>query len=67
MTYLRRSRRDRGEDAGVIESLKLVLAGTGSGLAPAVFARMYLTHFDRDCAAMNAAYQSYFAPGRLPA
>jgi 2-iminobutanoate/2-iminopropanoate deaminase len=32
-----------------------------------VFARVYLTHFERDYAAMNTVYQSYFAPGRLPA
>ena len=31
------------------------------------FSRVYLTHFERDYAAMNAVYQSYFAPGRLPA
>jgi 2-iminobutanoate/2-iminopropanoate deaminase len=28
---------------------------------------VYLTHFERDYAAMNRVYQSYFAPGRLPA
>ena len=32
-----------------------------------VFARVYLTNFERDYAAMNAVYQSCFAPGRLPA
>ena len=51
----------------VIENLKRVLAGSGSGLDRVVFARVYLTHFERDYAAMNAVYQSYFAPGRLPA
>jgi 2-iminobutanoate/2-iminopropanoate deaminase len=51
----------------VIENLKLVLAGVGSGLDRVAFARVYLVHFDRDYAAMNAVYQSYFAPGRLPA
>src|SRR5947209_5696766 len=51
----------------VIDNLKLVLAGAGSSLEQVVFARAYLTHFDRDYAAMNAIYQSYFAPGRLPA
>jgi 2-iminobutanoate/2-iminopropanoate deaminase len=30
-------------------------------------ARVYLRHFDDDYAAMNAAYASHFAPGRLPA
>jgi 2-iminobutanoate/2-iminopropanoate deaminase len=51
----------------VIENLKIVLAGCGCGLDQVVFARVYLTHFERDYAAMNAIYQSYFAPGRLPA
>jgi 2-iminobutanoate/2-iminopropanoate deaminase len=51
----------------VVENLKLVLAGVGSGLDRVVFARVYLTKFERDYAAMNTVYQSYFAPGRLPA
>jgi reactive intermediate/imine deaminase len=51
----------------VIENLKRVLAGSGSGLDRVAFARVYLTHFERDYAAMNAVYQSYFAPGHLPA
>ena len=51
----------------VIENLKLVLGGAGSGLDQVMFARVYLTNFERDYAAMNAVYQTYFAPGRLPA
>ena len=51
----------------VIDNLKLVLAGAGSGLDQVVFARVYLTNFERDYTAMNAVYQSYFAPGRRPA
>ena len=51
----------------VIDNLKLVLAGAGSGLDQVVFARVYLTNFERDYAAMNAVYQSHFAPGRRPA
>ena len=51
----------------VIENLKIVLAGCGSGLDQVVFARIYLTHFERDYAAMNAVYHSYFASGQLPA
>jgi 2-iminobutanoate/2-iminopropanoate deaminase len=51
----------------VIGNLQRVLAGAGSALEEVVFARVYLTHFERDYAAMNAVYQSYFAPGKLPA
>jgi 2-iminobutanoate/2-iminopropanoate deaminase len=51
----------------VIENLRRVLAGIDSGLDQVVFARVYLTHFERDYAAMNAVYQSYFASGHLPA
>ena len=51
----------------VVDNLKLVLAGAGSGLEEVVFARVYLTDFERDYAAMNAVYQSYFGPGQLPA
>ena len=51
----------------VMENLKLVLAGAGGALGRVVFARVYLTQFERDYAAMNAVYQSYFAAGRLPA
>jgi 2-iminobutanoate/2-iminopropanoate deaminase len=51
----------------VIENLRLVLEGAGSALDRIVFARVYLTQFERDYAAMNAVYQTYFAPGRLPA
>jgi reactive intermediate/imine deaminase len=51
----------------VMENLKLVLAGAGSGLGRVVFARVYLTRFERDYAAMNAVYRGYFAAGRLPA
>jgi reactive intermediate/imine deaminase len=51
----------------VVENLKLVLAGAGSALDRVVFARVYLTHFERDYAAMNAIWRSYFAEGKLPA
>lgn len=51
----------------VLDNLKRVLGGAGSALDRVVFARVYLTHFERDYAAMNAVYQSYFAAGRLPA
>jgi 2-iminobutanoate/2-iminopropanoate deaminase len=51
----------------VMENLKIVLGGIGLGLEHVLQARIYLTHFDRDYAAMNATYQGYFQPGRLPA
>jgi 2-iminobutanoate/2-iminopropanoate deaminase len=51
----------------VIENLTIVLTGAGSALDQIVFARVYLTHFERDYAAMNAVWRSYFAEGRLPA
>jgi 2-iminobutanoate/2-iminopropanoate deaminase len=51
----------------VVGNLQRVLAGAGSALDEVVFARVYLTHFERDYAAMNAVHQSYFAPGKLPA
>jgi len=51
----------------VMENLKIVLDGLGLGLEHVVVARIYLTEFKRDYAAMNAVYKSYFAPGRLPA
>lgn len=51
----------------VLDNLKLVLAGTGSGLQDVVFARVYLTRFERDYQVMNAIYRSYFPAGKLPA
>ena len=51
----------------VMDNLGLVLAGLGLGFAHVVQARAYLTHFERDYAAMNAAYRAYFEPGKLPA
>lgn len=51
----------------VVENLKLVLAGAGSTLDDVVFARVYLMHFERDYAAMNAVWRSCFSEGKLPA
>jgi 2-iminobutanoate/2-iminopropanoate deaminase len=50
----------------VMRNLQAVLAGAGATLARAVMVRIYLTDF-ADYAAVNAAYASYFAPGKLPA
>lgn len=51
----------------VMDNLIIVLKGMGLGLENVVQARVYLTQFERDYAAMNETYQSYFAEGRLPA
>lgn len=51
----------------VMENLRLVLGGLGLGLEHAVMARIYLTEFQRDYAAMNAVYRTFFAEGKLPA
>ena len=51
----------------VMDNLVIVLAGLELALSNVVQARVYLTHFDRDYAAMNETYRSYFEPGRLPA
>ena len=51
----------------VIDNLVLVLNGVGLRLEHVVAARVFLTEFERDYAAMNAVYRSYFAPDRLPA
>ncbi|MGY2048386.1 RidA family protein [Methylobacterium sp. JK268] len=51
----------------VMDNLRRVLAGVGLTFADVVCVRIFLTDFPRDYAAMNALYETYFAPGRLPA
>jgi reactive intermediate/imine deaminase len=51
----------------VMKNLEIVLKGCGLGLADVLSVRIYLTRFDANYAAMNAAYASYFPPGRRPA
>ena len=51
----------------VMDNLKRALAGSGAGLADVVSCRVFITHFERDYAAMNAVYAGYFPPDRLPA
>jgi reactive intermediate/imine deaminase len=51
----------------VFANLERVLVGIGLGLPHVVQARVYLLHFERDYAAMNAIYASHFEPGRRPA
>jgi len=50
----------------VMDNLKRALEGAGASLERAVFIRIFLTHFERDYAAMNEIYKSYFDPARLP-
>lgn len=51
----------------VMANLRTVLAGLSLDFEHVVMARVYLTRFKEDYAAMNEAYRSYFADGRLPA
>ncbi len=50
-----------------MDNLALVLEGLGLGLGQVVAARVFLTRFDEDYAAMSAVYESYFEGDRLPA
>jgi 2-iminobutanoate/2-iminopropanoate deaminase len=50
----------------VMRNLKRVLDGIGLDFSHVLFARVYLTHFEEDYAAMNEAYASYFAADRRP-
>ncbi len=51
----------------VMQNLKLILGNLDLDLAHVIQVRAYLTEFDRDYAAFNATYQSYFPGDRLPA
>jgi len=51
----------------VMDNLRRVLQGIGLSLANVICVRIFLTHFARDYAAMNAIYAGYFPPERLPA
>lgn len=50
-----------------MDNLRRVLAGLGLGFEHVLQARVFLTHFQRDYAAMNAVYASYFPEDRRPA
>ena len=56
-----------GQTHNVMANLKIVLASLGLGLEHVLVARVYLTHFREDYAAMNAVYQTYFDSDRRPA
>jgi len=51
----------------VMANLAIILAELGLDLSHIVQCRAYLTEFERDYAAFNVAYQTHFAPDRLPA
>lgn len=50
-----------------LRNLQAVLAAVGLDLSHVVQARVFITEFKRDYAAMNAVYASYFPSDRLPA
>ncbi len=51
----------------VVANLRTVLGGLDLGLEHVVMARIYLTRFAEDYAAMNETWRGFFAKGRLPA
>jgi reactive intermediate/imine deaminase len=51
----------------VFDNLKRALAGVDASFADVVCVRVFLTNFERDYAAMNRIYASYFPKDRLPA
>ena len=51
----------------VMDNLRRALAGAGSSFADVLCLRVFLTDFERDYAAFNTIYTSYFGPERLPA
>ena len=50
----------------VMKNLKIVLTSANSSFENVVFVRVYLVNF-QDFDTMNAIYESYFVPGKLPA
>jgi 2-iminobutanoate/2-iminopropanoate deaminase len=50
----------------VMSNLARVLKGCGMSFANVVFARIYLTDFNRDYAPMNAIFSGHFTDGRRP-
>jgi reactive intermediate/imine deaminase len=55
------------ETRQVMENLREVLAAVGADFRHVTMARVYLKEFERDLKPMNAIYESYFEPGKLPA
>ena len=50
----------------VMKNLKIVLSSANSSFENVVFVRVYLVNF-QDFDVMNAIYESYFVPDKLPA
>jgi 2-iminobutanoate/2-iminopropanoate deaminase len=55
------------QTAKVMDNLERVLRGLGLDFGQVVSARVFLTAFERDYAAMNAVYARFFAAERRPA
>lgn len=51
----------------VMDNLIIVLGGLGLSLDNVVQCRVFITEFQRDYAAMNETYKSYFPADKLPA
>ncbi|WP_092423693.1 RidA family protein [Devosia crocina] len=51
----------------VVDNLQIVLGGVGLTLDHVTMARIYLTQFERDYAALNSLWPSFFPSGKLPA
>ena len=51
----------------VIRNLKIVLKEIGLTLDNVTMARIYLTNFERDYAALNEVWPSFWKAGKLPA
>lgn len=51
----------------VMQNLETVLKGLGLDLSHVVQCRCFLTEFERDYAAFNTTYKSFFPADRLPA
>ncbi|WP_108837088.1 RidA family protein [Tateyamaria sp. Alg231-49] len=51
----------------VMDNLEIILKGVGLDLSHVLQCRCYLTAFERDYAAFNDTYQTYFPEDRRPA